>query len=403
MSLKINLIFFSLYIASFGEFVLANFFGIENSNSLIFLLVDILIFSIVLSFLKLGSRYTKYLVIILIISSITYLLNRETSLIFHLHGLREIIFPVSLFIIFERLFTANYKQGVIIRFKRFAYIFLTLQIPVSFIQFFQFGPGDFVGGTIGKGGSGILTFSIFILVYFLMELKSKSEIVENKVITLATLVPFFIPVALNETKITFLLILLFFLSLVKFKKIGSSILAFSLGLGLIIVFSNVYSTQEKQSFDNPLTAIYSEDFMVSYLAGDEEDYVDVPRITKLVLGSNYLYQSDKLVFGQSYSLFKEGKAYKSDFYRKFEWLLIGSRPYLFYLLFMGGLSLVLSFLILFIGEFKKLKELDVKRKSFNLFLMMILIVMFFYNDGLRFYVLCFSFIFSLFYSKLEYS
>jgi hypothetical protein len=398
---KINFLFFSLYLAAFGEFVLSSILNIQNSSSIIFFLVDLIVFSIAISFLKINSRYAKYLLILFLISSVTFLLNSEASLMLHINGLREILFPISLLIIFERLFASQNNQGTIKRFKQFAFIFLSIQIPVCIIQFLQFGPGDFVGGTIGKGGSGVLTFSIFILVYFLMELKTKPGNVKEKFFALITLIPFFIPVALNETKVTFILILFLFLSFVNFKKLGASIIAVSLGLAMLIVFSSLYSTQEKQSFSNPLTGIYSKDFITFYLAGEGDEYVDVPRFTKLVFGSNYLFQNDKLIFGQSYSLFKEGKVYKSNFYRKYEWLLVGSRPYLFYLLFSGGLSLVLLFLTIFLREFKsnKNEKNAFKKSSFNVFLLTIFLLLLFYNDGMRFHVLGFIFMFSFFYSK----
>lgn len=401
--IKINLLFVALYLAGFGDFLLSSIFSLENFSTVLLIAIDLILISIAISFLSFRSKYNKYLIVFLTISSITYLLNSESSILFHLHGLREILIIICLFIIFEKLYKSYYIDNIINRFKLFTYLFLGIQIPVSFIQYLKYGPGDFVGGTLGKGGSGVLTFSIFILIYLIMELKSNTESIKEKITILLFHLPFFIPVVLNETKITFLLILILFLSLINLKKLGTSTVAAGIGIVMLLIFSALYSTQEKRSFVNPLTGIYSKEFISTYLSGQGDEFTDVPRITKLALGSSYLYQKEKLSFGQSYSLFKEGKVHKSDFYRKFEWLLIGSRPYIFYLLFSGGIALVLLVLFLVYSEmkFNRFEKSVIKNRSFNFFLFCVFTIILFYNDGLRFQLLSFIFVFCLFYSKRD--
>src|SRR5690606_5714960 len=69
----------------------------------------------------------------------------------------------------------------------------------AIVQFIQFGATDAVGGTFGNFGSGVLTFTVICMVYFMHHFTRNIS---------QTLLLFFalLPLFLNETKISFILI-----------------------------------------------------------------------------------------------------------------------------------------------------------------------------------------------------
>jgi L-asparagine transporter-like permease len=285
------------------------------------------------------------------------------------------------------------------------WIFLSLQILVSSIQFKQFGPGDSVSGTIGKNGSGILTLLIFFMVYFLTESKMNNLTSSEKLKKNIPYLLLMIPVVLNETKITFILIIIFFISMINLKRITSAISTIIIGISVIVIFSFFYASQENIiEGDNAITGIFNNDFLESYLFGDnpEIEYVDIPRFGKLLIGTQILVSNEKILLGQEYGAFKGGKQVaESQFSKKYDWLLSGTKPYLFFLLITGGIALLLLIISLFIKEIRRPSMTGSNSYSNSLlfFIVSVLILMLFYNDGLRSHTLVLVLIYLLFFSK----
>jgi hypothetical protein len=139
------------------------------------------------------------------------------------------------------------------------------------LQFKEFSAGDHVGGTLGTGSSGILTLTILILIYYLVVLKSSFKKQEKKILYFFSYTPFLIPLILNETKISFILIPILILTLINPAQIKSLVGAISVGTLLIALLINNYSDQGKK-YNNPIKEIFNEDFLESYLLSKDDKY-----------------------------------------------------------------------------------------------------------------------------------
>lgn len=398
---KINILFFCLYLGGIGNYFLNQIIDSKLTDTVITLIIEFLIVVITVSFIKLKSKYFKYLIFFVFISSISYLISDNLSLLVHINGIRETLVLICYFVIFNAIYKLPSLEKINNNFISFSYIFLAIQIPVSILQFREFGVGDDVGGTYGRGGSGLLTLSIFILIFYLIENKIKigSERLKKGI----PLLIFLIPVALNETKISFLLFFLYFLSLINLKKISYSIFAASLGPLFMLMFSNVYTTQSNVSYDNPLEGIYNIEYIEKYVLGDRgSKYSDVPRFTKVVIGTQILITDGNFLFGKDYGAFKGSKLeIGSEFSIRYKWLLSGSRPYSFFLLISGGIVLLLFITWMIMSEIFSKHPNNMKNYSSPLlfFLAAIFLIILLYNDAFRSNVFSFIFVFVLFFAK----
>ncbi|HTD92748.1 MAG TPA: hypothetical protein VK644_03005 [Chitinophagaceae bacterium] len=401
---RVNILLFTLYFSCLykgaGQFIRPLF----TNGSVINLFIDLLIIFLgIVSIPTASKRTVRGLFVLLIISTLTYLLNSGNKLDEHINGLRELLSIFMLLIIFSSLSKTGYLDDFTLRFRKFAMIFLVLQIPMAVYQVKQFGIGDRVGGTYGLyGGSGVLSLSIFLLIYFIIEYKGSDRPLMEKGKQLALLAVFLTPIFLNETKVSFLLIPLMVLTFTSIKQLGSSIALLLLAGGFFYFFSTQYSDQgEKVS--NPITEIFSEDFLDSYLNGDVIIYEDVPRFTKIQIGVKHLSKDYRmLLFGQEYGAFKGGTTMKhSAFSDKYQWLLEGTIPYFFFLVISGGLSLIALLLFTLFGEmYAKLPEGQQKySKGLMKFLTIVFFMMLFYNDAFRNQSFLIIFIYLIYFSR----
>jgi len=302
----------------------------------------------------------------------------STDLMYSLNGVREILIVISIAIFFNKIFSEDNEElaeEYVEIVKKFAVLFLIAQLPVAFMQYYEHGPTDYVGGTFGNKGSGTLTLSVVCVIFFL------SHFVRSN--TQRVLLYFcLLPLLLNETKISFILIptlILFIHFQLKIKNIlGAGIAA---GLFLFI-FNTYYSSTEGTDFDNNLAGIFSKDFLDYYLFGDIYSSDDIPRFTKIVVGWHLASEEIRtLFFGVEYGIFKGGSMMQAtQFGQTVQWLVSGTRPYLFFMILQGGLLLVVGvfWLIFHVNRY------FVKNNNkFKTFLFLIFLTILFYNDALR--------------------
>lgn len=398
LKFKVNILLICLYLGTMGNYVLEDIIKFENADTVVTLIIDFFIIVLTLSFLKLNLRTPKFLYIFILLSTISYFLSDNNSLYAHFNGLRETLVFLCYFIIFEVLFEKKLILSFIQKFKVFAYLFLSVQIPVCIIQFINHGAGDAVGGTFGPGGSGVLSFSIFILIYFLLE-NSPNSTTKRLKKGMPYLI-FLIPIALNETKISFVLLLLFFFSQITLKNFRTTIFSLIIGIGFVFSFSFFYSSQEGFSYKNPLEGIYNQAFLEEYLMGDvNEYYSDVPRFTKIAIGTQKLSSNGNLILGEDYGAFMRSNLKENTgFAKKNQWLISGSIVYIFYLLITGGLLLIVFINWLVLSEAVRMKGKNYSPQLL-FFVTSIFVIILFYNDGLRSPVFSFLFVFILFFSK----
>lgn len=303
----------------------------------------------------------------------------STDFLYSMNGVREILIIVALAIFYQKVFmegnedlTAEY----IAIFKRFAVIFLVAQLPVAFLQFHTYGPTDWVGGTYGNKGSGTLTVTIICLVFFMSDYVTSNT---QRVLLYLCLVP----LLLNETKVSFIFLpmLIFFIHFKpRIKNIAVAIIG---AAAFLFVFNKYYSnTGGMDVGDNSIAGVFSDDFLDEYLMGDIYSSDDIPRFTKLILGWRLCAENARtLLFGIEYGIFKGGTLVEaSQFGNSVQWLLSGTRPYVFFLLLQGGLLLIggLFWLLFYINNYFLRNN-----NKYKTFLMLVYLIILVYNDTLR--------------------
>lgn len=381
-----------LYGACFSGF-LSDIAQSEGKTMLYIAFDGLIIFLSLLSLTYLRDRLTWVVLFILACIAVN-LSYSSTDLMYSLNGVREIIILISIVVFYNKIFSEGNEElaeEYVEIIKKFSVFFLIAQLPVAFLQYYEHGPTDYVGGTFGNKGSGILTLSVVCIVFFL------SHFVRSN--TQRVLLYFcLLPLLLNETKISFILIptLILFIHLQpKLKNILGAGIAAAL---FLYIFNTYYSSTEGTDFDNNLAGIFSKDFLDYYLFGDIYSSDDIPRFTKIVIGWHLASEEIRtLLFGVEYGIFKGGAMVQAtQFGQTVQWLVSGTRPYLFFMILQGGVLLVAGlFWMLF-----HINKYFVKNNSkFKTFLFMIFLVILFYNDALRNQGFVVIYFFSVFYAN----
>lgn len=375
-----------LYVAGYGLFIL-DFF--TKNRTAFYGVLDVLVLGLGITSLSSLRGRLGFIVLFIISCFVINLSYSEASLFSSFNGFREILIILCMVTFYKKVFAEGNEEmteDYINIVKNFGYVFLIMQIPAAGYQFIMHGPSDKVGGTLGNWGSGVLTLTVVCFIYFLHFF---SRNITVNILLYITLIPLF----LNETKISFILIPMMILFIwVKLQAkniilgIGGAVVAF-------LLFNNFFSASYID-FDNNAAGIFSKDFLSDYLMADIYTYDDIPRFTKIILAWNFLTeQTNTFLFGMEYGLFKgTGSGEFSSFIQTYYWLLIGTRPYLFFLLMQGGIMLVIGFLWLYFH----VNKVFINMNKFKTYLFLILLLILCYNDVLRthsFVALYFFFVF----------
>lgn len=368
--------------------------GLLNINqSILNLLLDAFLLIVAFFSIKNNTQIRTHLFVFLIfifITIFTYILNvNELTPLIYFNGLREFI-PYFLFpIIYLNLFQSRWRHIWIKNFDRFLYVFLALQIPVTLYQFSIHGTGDMVGGTQGEGFSGILTFTVFLGTYYLMTQGFDEQHLVKSVAKKSYLLIFWLPAFINETKISFILIPLFLFLLVKFavSNIPKYIYILLIMVPSLFFFNYIY---QRIATDFDSNDFLTAEFLQEYLASDNEQYDDVPRFEKLAFFMNNFDQQE-ILFGQGIGQFKGGTTLDlTPFAARYEWLLQGSVPMVFFLLIQVGIAGVLVFLAYWIImiSFRPIIQKDNYSNNLIIYSTVCFIIIQLYNDSLRSLFFC---------------
>jgi len=402
---KIYLVLLLLAISGSVSFI-NGFLHLGINTSYIFLALDaVLIFTAFLSFgLRKNNGLVFIIVTFLLVCISSYILNRnELSLLFFINGLRDFL-PYILFpVIFINILQSSAKMSLPASLNIFLYIFLVLQIPAAILQFLEFGAGDEVGGTLGAGGSGMLTFTVYLSTYYLMINGFDHRQFLKSLFKKSYLLLFWIPTFINETKISFLMIILFFilLSPLKMSSVFRLVFISVIVIPVIMLFNNFYSKVAGKDF---FSDIFKKEYLEEYLFGnsnvDLSGNMDVPRLMKIQLAFN-LQKGDKFMLGNGLGQFKGGSVLDLTSYStRYNWLLAGSVPMSFFVFVQTGILGYLVFLLLWINLLKKAWN----NKSFGysrnmaLFCTISFFIIQFYNDSLRSLFFCGVILYFMIYS-----
>ncbi|TSA25903.1 hypothetical protein D4R71_04510 [bacterium] len=385
MKFKLPLFFFILVFYSFeGLFTSIVFMEYGNYFSIGRFLCDGILILLALScFYRKGlSASKKFLLIFIMVSTFTYIYNQGTvTLVTHFNGLRDPLVFFSALVFINYIFNSKYKNRFIRSFSIYLIIFALTQLPTMLIQFYMYGAGDRVIGT--AGGSGVITMLLFLICFYLCVKYASTENEEGyKIKKLLAISLLLVPCAFNETKISFILLPLYFLFLsIKPRKKIFSIPIILLG-GFILYFLYYFYTRTAQDPRVYLSLDFVESYFFTYNVheGTISRYAMIPEMF-------YVFSKDvgAYIFGIGYGIFKgEHILGISQVGESTAYLWSRSQILLFSAWMQGGICFVL---VLFLSMFSFMKRgkgviYSKNMKDFKYFLFFALLIMWSYNAAI---------------------
>ncbi len=328
----------------------------------------------------------------------TYAEN-NLSILFYLNGIRDFLAYIFLIPIFVYLLGDDESRDDIIeKFDKQLFYFVVIQFPCLVFQFILYGAGDHGGGSLGNYSSGIITTLIYVISFYLIQKRLDnrhylSSLWQNKIYIILL-----IPTFLNETKISFVFLPLYFILLLPIDKklflrllmtipiliasLWGAVTAYVMSTGGSMgdVFSIEYYT------DMYLYNSESEDYAKWLMDEDMGEMEDVPRMSKLMLLAEINQEHPgHLLFGYGVGHFKGGTVVKdSAFFKEYKWLFTGSIPYAFHVFVQIGIIGIIMMFLYFVFIFIVSPEKGMKR-NFNvqIYIILTLLLLLFYNDSIR--------------------
>ena len=283
-------------------------------------------------------------------------------------------------------------------FDRNIYIFLWLQVPCLSVQAVVWGMGDYGGGSLGWYNSGVISQIIYLGSFYLMIRnwnKDRGYLANlgDNWILLFLLFPSF----LNETKISFIFLMMYFVFLIPFDRHILKRLAIVIPILLVVMFGSFWfyityvdlkgDILEKGFFknyvlgDNMIDLAF--DLMDSDVDTDDVWESDYARGIKFALLPTLLERGKPFneTWGYGVGQFKGGNiAEKTKFAKHYEWFLRGTQTEMFNIVielgYLGGSLLLLYWIVVF-RFFKPLPKGERnKRMQFWLGINMLMMIMY---------------------------
>jgi hypothetical protein len=405
MQIEKNLLYQRILIVAFWIRATFSFFAEEIAPEIVpgeqyvALLFDATLVAIGLLTLHKKGDIIMLVAFVAVAGIITCFYNK-LSIVFFANGLRDFItflfaVPIMHYFFEEK----DRKEQFITAFDKQLYLFLLLQMFCVTWQFLMYGAGDHGGGSLGNYNSGTISILIYLISYYLLNKRIDTNhfwlsLWNNKIFVISLF-----PTFLNETKISFIFFILFFLLLIPIdrKIFMRSILAIPAALLIGFVALTVYLSTTKGVFSN----IFTEEGFEEYFTGQatdlaeaegDQDWIvsqdekpDVPRILKfMLLPELESANPGHTITGFGVGHFKSGTTLQSsNFADEYDWLLFGSIPYAYELFIQLGVIGILWFIIFwFINLGIHPKEIK-RNMNLQLFLLLTILIILGYIDCLR--------------------
>lgn len=343
-----------------------------------------------------------YILIFTLFAYVSTCLLNNLSLLNFVNGYRDFIpLVVSLPILRYLNRTKELQVDFNRTFDRQLLLFLILQVPCVLFQFLKYGANDHGGGTLGNWNSGIVSTSIYLISFYLVSKKWDSSRFIDSLINNKWYILLLLPTFFNETKVSFLFLIAYFLFLMKVDaKIVLKLLWIVPIMSVILyLLFNVYisatGNNDAASLDYYEEYLWAGEHdnqdlitMFDMLENDEfEDddwYIDIARFSRIMLMPTLLEESTKggLLCGGGLSHFKGGTVLEqTNLAKEYKWFFTGTIPYLVFVIAQLGLF---GF-VLCIWRYFPLKILKRKNISKNVvfYAMFVIAVIMVYNTSLN--------------------
>ncbi len=369
---------------------------------------------LLLGLMLLKNRLDKWIIYtFLIIGFISTIILNHVGIVMFFNGSRGffgILFAIPIirfFLTGER--APEFKK----KFDHQLKIWLVIQAICITIQFLRFGANDHGGGSMGFGFSGVVSILIYLTSFYLTIQnwdfnnigKSFKENKWNFILLYPTL--------LNETKISFILAVVYAILLCRPSKalMVKLVYIIPIGIAALIGMAHLYIKATGQDFDT----VFSSEYIYDYLVGDDLDYyvdialmvqdgdfdvdesnpedfwaVDIQRVGKLMLMWDPLKKTPGGIwFGAGLGQFRGNTNLNpTKFATQNKWLLRGSLPWPFTVIIQLGIIGMIWFLWAYFSVFFYKVKGNPQLNRILIFLAIILILDQVYNDAFAFYTFC---------------
>lgn len=334
---------------------------------------------------------------LLVIAAVSGFIVNNDSIVVWLNGLRYFFPMMFLPPILHYFGATEYRHDLFVRsLDKQLYIFLWLQVPTVLFQFFKHGAGDYVGGTMGNLFSGILSFSIYCTSFYLLNKRIDRNNILQSLHKNWTLIFLLFPTFLNETKISFALIVVYFILLLPIDRkyiiritFLAPVVILLVSIGSYFYSSTVNESQGKLRMDAEFFEEYLDadietiDKAVEYAEKNYEETFDVPRLAKLaIMPMIFTEHPGHELMGFGISLYKHGKIVEAaDFFNEYDWLLKGTNPQIMGIFLQLGIIGTIWFFLLFISLLIiKPKLYTVRNLNMQAYFIMFFLVQLLYSD-----------------------
>lgn len=379
--------------------------GLESLRSYIILACDAVLVMIGLMSLrhKVDLIFIGSLLLLSMTSSIVF--NR-LPVIFSVNGMRVFIGAMFCYPIFRYFIDDQQRHDHFIKtWDKQLEIFLWLQVFCIGYQFIIYGADDHGGGSLGNWYSGTISMLIYLISFYLMKKRINPKHFMASIVNNYKYVLLLLPTFFNETKISFVLLVLYFVLLMPIDKrlfVRSIIVLPIMSLLFLLGYTTyqlTYKGDVSKTADN--LDIFSEEYLMEYvlsdvenaeedvewsLENDEKGVADLGRLTKFLLLPMFEENNPgHIPLGFGVGHFKGGtKLSHSEFYDQYEWYLIGTIPYLIHIYLQLGVVGLLWFIVFFISLFIRHPKAYPKRDlNLQIFLIIFIGINLFYLESLR--------------------
>lgn len=352
---------------------------------------------ILLALTTIRRRSLKYLYMffaVIFVGIISYIHNYGgISLVQFFNGVRSIVSVFFSLIFITNMFYGKKRIQFYQAMNAFILTYLILQIPVSIWQAAVFGVGtDSIGGTLGGDHSGNMSILIYLCSFFVLMQNFDGNKILKSLFANKWLILCWIPSFINETKITFILMIIFFVLClnISFAKIHKNIILISLAAAMLFLY--LYAYQKTESAGRGLGEILTGEYYIAEFTGtggtDPLAEKDLQRSLRIILTLSLLTEDNfTIIFGKSFGHFNINSMNYTDFAKKYDYLVKGSNPFFtIILLQVGILGFFIVYLAMFIGISDRksiLPRFNNNHNKMRSFLIAVLILVSYYNTALR--------------------
>jgi hypothetical protein len=377
-----SFMFVAVYCGYSGWLMTQVFPSLDQRFRIVTAALDALLVLLALTVIFRNREYygVRLLLIFLLAAAVTVIYNSDKiGFLAQINGLRQPIFFLCALIVINDLVESDLRERFIAAFTLFLIIWGVSQIPTSVYQYLKYGANDNVGGTYGlTGGSGLVTQLVFLIAFYLVTRYGATQNGEGFKLSRVLAFSFlFIPCALNETKVSFLLLALYIIMLAGVRRVWRTIPVLVIGGVLLYAFIYYY-----QSTVGGVDEITSDKFLYRYLFYDPRQNTDIPRIQKVFMAVQLVSKDIvSFFFGTGYGLFSGSNLLGTSRFGRSLSYFSGTRSLLSTMWLEGGLISVLVFGAATTMFFRPTRLKNFVERRFALFVLVSLLLVWVYNEA----------------------